>query len=110
MEFSYPMDRTLSLQIALPLAMRDWLNEFMHSILRISKKSTLAEQRLRQSEERFMKAFHASPLPISISTQAEARFVEVNDAETLLVISIFGQTPPPAPGCLRNSAKEKASR
>jgi len=79
-EFSYPMDRTLSLQIALPLAMRDWLNEFMHSILRISKKSTLAEQRLRQSEERFMKAFHASPLPISISTQAEARFVDVNDA------------------------------
>ncbi|MCT7982035.1 MASE1 domain-containing protein [Laspinema sp. A4] len=37
-----------------------------------------AEAALRASEERFSKAFQASPLGISISTRAEGRFVDVN--------------------------------
>jgi PAS domain-containing protein len=38
-----------------------------------------AEEALRQSEERFSKAFHASPVAASITTFAEGRFLDVND-------------------------------
>ena len=40
----------------------------------------LAEGGLRQSEKRFSEVFHASPVAISVTTLAEARFVEVNDS------------------------------
>jgi two-component system, cell cycle sensor histidine kinase and response regulator CckA len=39
-----------------------------------------SEEALRQSEERFAKAFRSSPLPITISTRAEGRYLDVNDA------------------------------
>jgi PAS domain S-box-containing protein len=39
-----------------------------------------SQERLRQSEERFSKAFQCSPLAITISTTAECRYVDVNDA------------------------------
>ena len=45
-----------------------------------------AEQRLKQSEERFSKAFRASPAAISISTLLDGRYVDAN--ETLL--QVFG--------------------
>lgn len=38
------------------------------------------EEGLRRSEERFSKAFHHSPLPMTISTEAEGRYLDVNDA------------------------------
>jgi len=38
------------------------------------------EQQLRQSEERFSKAFRSSPLAITISTRTEGRYLDVNDA------------------------------
>jgi PAS domain S-box-containing protein len=38
------------------------------------------EERLRRSEERFSKAFHNSPLAMTISTEAEGRYLDVNDA------------------------------
>lgn len=44
-----------------------------------------AEAALRASEERFSKAFQASPLGISISTRAEGRFVDVNHTFLRLV-------------------------
>lgn len=34
---------------------------------------------LRQSEERFSRAFHALPIPVSISTLAEGLFIDVNE-------------------------------
>jgi PAS domain S-box-containing protein len=40
----------------------------------------LAEEALRQSEERFSKAFRASPHLMTISTLGEGRYVDVNDA------------------------------
>jgi PAS domain S-box-containing protein len=40
----------------------------------------LAEHALLKSEESFSKAFRSSPLPISIATQAEGRYLDVNDA------------------------------
>lgn len=39
-----------------------------------------AEQTLRLSEEKFEKAFRSSPVAITISTCAEGRYLEVNDA------------------------------
>jgi two-component system cell cycle sensor histidine kinase/response regulator CckA len=44
------------------------------------------EERLRQSEERFSKAFRSSPLAITISTLAEGRYLDVNDS----FLSIMG--------------------
>lgn len=44
-----------------------------------------AEQTLHASEERFSKAFHASPVAISITTLAAGRFVEVNDSFLKLI-------------------------
>ena len=39
-----------------------------------------AEEALRESEERFSKAFHANPAPISITRLADGRFLDVNAA------------------------------
>jgi len=39
-----------------------------------------AEKALRLSEERFSKAFQASPVAMSITTAGEGRFIEVNDS------------------------------
>lgn len=39
-----------------------------------------AEQALRQSEERFSRAFRALPIPVSISTFGEGRLIDANDA------------------------------
>ncbi len=44
-----------------------------------------AEEQKRESEERFSKVFYASPVAISITTLADARFVEVNDSFLKLV-------------------------
>ena len=40
----------------------------------------LAQEALRSSEERFSKAFRNSPLAITISTEWEGRYLDVNDA------------------------------
>jgi len=39
-----------------------------------------SEETLRQSEEKFSRAFRASPVAITISTKREGRYLEVNDA------------------------------
>ena len=39
-----------------------------------------AEDALRKSEEKFSKAFRASPIAVTISTRDEGRFVDVNDS------------------------------
>ncbi len=39
-----------------------------------------SEESLRQMEERFYKAFRSSPLAISISTQEDGKYLDVNDA------------------------------
>ncbi len=41
---------------------------------------TRAETALRESERRFMVAFHANPLPMSITSLADQRHLEVNEA------------------------------
>lgn len=39
-----------------------------------------SEEKLRQSEERFAKAFRSSPLPITISTEQDGRYLDANEA------------------------------
>ncbi|MEN6350888.1 MAG: PAS domain S-box protein [Syntrophomonas sp.] len=39
----------------------------------------LANEALRLSEDKFSKAFHSSPTPMSISTMEEGRFIDVNE-------------------------------
>jgi PAS domain S-box-containing protein len=39
-----------------------------------------AAEALQASERRFFKSFHSSPIPMSISTLSEGRFVDVNDS------------------------------
>lgn len=39
-----------------------------------------SEESLRQSEEKFAKAFRSSPLPMTISTETEGRYIDVNDS------------------------------
>ena len=55
------------------------------------------EETLRRSEERFSKAFHNNPLPMTISTEAEGRYLDVNDAFLTLLgcelHSVVGRTP-----------------
>ncbi len=44
-----------------------------------------AEEELRKSEERFSKAFRNSPVAITISTEDEGRYLDVNDAFLLML-------------------------
>jgi PAS domain S-box-containing protein len=48
-----------------------------------------AEQALRKSEERFYKAFHSSPDPVTITTLDKGRFVEASEA----IVRVAGYTP-----------------
>ena len=54
------------------------------------------EEMLRQSEERFSKAFCSNPLPMTISTGTEGRYLDVNDSFLTLVgserSSVIGRT------------------
>lgn len=47
-----------------------------------------AEDELRLSEEKFSKAFHSSPNPITISTLQDGRLLDVNDS----FLALFGRT------------------
>jgi two-component system cell cycle sensor histidine kinase/response regulator CckA len=43
-------------------------------------QSKRSEEKLRKSEERFSKAFRSSPLAITISTETDGRYLDVNEA------------------------------
>ncbi|HEY6872706.1 MAG TPA: PAS domain S-box protein [Geobacteraceae bacterium] len=50
------------------------------------RKIEVGQEALRESEEMFIKAFHALPAILAISTLADGRFVEVNEA----FLRVFG--------------------
>jgi PAS domain S-box-containing protein len=66
--------------------------EFVSNVYGVNGKSVIqcnirditerrrTEENLRKSEERFSKAFRKSPLAITISTEADGRYLDVNDA------------------------------
>ena len=49
-------------------------------VLRDVTERRMSEEALRKSEERFSKAFRNNPLAITISTEADGRYLDVNDA------------------------------
>ncbi len=62
----------------------------MHRVRVLRLTAKLAERRrteaaLRASEERFSRAFHASPIPMCVVRLGDPTFVDVNDAFTRLV-------------------------
>jgi PAS domain S-box-containing protein len=70
---------------AVPTNVADWRVILVNMNITDRKK---AENALRQSEERFSKAFLASPAALSITSLLDAHFVDVNDS----FISMFGYT------------------
>jgi two-component system cell cycle sensor histidine kinase/response regulator CckA len=71
--------------------------EFVSNVYGVNGKSVIqcnirditarrrAEEELRKSEERFGKAFRLSPLAITISTEREGRYLDVNEAFLLML-------------------------
>ena len=59
---------------------RRGLAEQVVATARVDQQRQHAEDLLRLSEDKFSKAFHSSPDAMTISTLAEERYLEVNDA------------------------------
>jgi PAS domain S-box-containing protein len=56
---------------------------FLQSIANVLAQQierTQSDEALRRSEDRFSKAFRSSPLAVTISTEAEGRYLDVNDS------------------------------
>ena len=70
---------------------REWLREEIEalktaaSIIGAAIQRQQAEDLLRESEERFARAFHASPAPMAIATIEEGRCLDINDSFLRLV-------------------------
>ncbi|MDR3402765.1 MAG: response regulator [Chthoniobacter sp.] len=83
-----PFDNIEVLQLAHALTKKWYVTEQAHFRLETLDKMVQERTRaledsnaeLRRSEERFAKAFRASPIPFVIQTPRENRFIDVNDA------------------------------
>ncbi len=73
------------------------LDSLDHSMAVRAAELEASNARLRLSEERFAKAFRASPVPLAIQTLVGQRFVDVNDAFLALAgfsrAELLGRTP-----------------
>jgi PAS domain S-box-containing protein len=62
------------------LSRHDELGDLAEDFDALTRERRDATQALRESEEKFAKAFRASPLFVAIVTRADGRYIEVNDA------------------------------
>jgi len=62
-----------------------WFDTCIHDVT----KRVEAEEALRDSQRRFSQAFNASPQPMSISTLAEGRYIDIN--ETFVSVSGYSR-------------------
>jgi two-component system, cell cycle sensor histidine kinase and response regulator CckA len=67
-----------------PIASRSGVDRIACVLQDITERKW-AEEELRKSEERFSKAFRNSPVAITISTEEEGRYLDVNDAFLLML-------------------------
>ncbi|HVG21245.1 MAG TPA: PAS domain S-box protein [Blastocatellia bacterium] len=72
--------RTVVLEVSSRLIYEHGEPTGIQGIARDVTERKSAEEAMRQSEERFSKAFNASPHPMSITTLDEGRYIDVNDA------------------------------
>ena len=66
-------------------ALRDKLQTAYECLQREAEDRVAVQEALRRSEERFSKAFRASPVPLAILTRGSRAFVDVNDRFAELV-------------------------
>ena len=78
-EFRYIDKRGKVKDVLATVAMIPGTKKSVISLLDISDRKR-AEEELRLSEERFSKAFNASPNPMSITTLDEGRYLDVNES------------------------------
>ena len=77
---------------------RDLLTELETFNDKLDERVQTRTAELHNSEARFSKVFYASPLPISVSTLAEGRFIDLNDSALKLLgyerDEVLGRTAP----------------
>jgi PAS domain S-box-containing protein len=81
--------RRLTLEISSRLVFRDGNAVGVQGMARDITQRKRAEAALKESEERFAKAFNASPLVLTISSLADGKLIEVN--ETFVTLSGYSR-------------------
>ena len=70
-------------EIPIELSLAKWTTkdgQFFTAIIRDINRRKRTEEALKESEEKFSRAFHSNPHPMSIVTLAEGHYLDVNDS------------------------------
>ncbi len=69
-----------TLALLMSIAYAIWRHDQVNFLREDLEKQRRNEEELRQSEERFVKAFRSNPLGMTITDLADGKYVEINDA------------------------------